>query len=97
VSAANTIPQLRDRIGQALAELSRGDRVLRGLLESAASAASTAESSEALAPSIRALGRFSVDGTDPAHPLSHHISAILAIYQAIIRAERRRSRGNSAF
>jgi hypothetical protein len=97
VSAANTIPALSDRISQALAELGGGDRVLRGLLESAASAAASAQSSEALAPSVGALGRFAVDEIDSAHPFSHHVSAILAIYQAIIRAERRQSGEKSAF
>ena len=95
MSAENTIPQLSDRITQAMAELGADDRVLRGLLESVASAASMARSSAALAPSIGALGRFAVDEMGSAHPLSGHVSAILAIYQAIIRADRRRER--SAF
>ena len=97
MAAANTIPELRDRITQALAKLGGGDQVLRELLESAASAVATAQSSDALAPSIRASGRFAVDEFDSAHPLAPHISTILATYEAIVRAERRRSRGKSAF
>src|SRR5262245_41700675 len=97
MAAANTIPQLRDRIAQAQASLGTGDQVLRGLLESAASAASMAQSSHALAPSITALGRFAVDELGSAHPLSADVSAILSTYQAIIRAERRQSGDKNAF
>lgn len=97
MTAANTIPQLRDRISQALLALGAGDQVLRGLLETAASAAAEAQSPDALAPSISALGRFAVDEVGALHPLSQHVSAILSIYQAIVRAEHRGSREKSAF
>jgi len=90
--AANTIPQLSDRVNQAIAELNNNDETLRGLLTSVASAASRARTSSTLAPSVKELGRFAVDELDPKHPMSGRVGEILDIYQAIVRGERRQNR-----
>jgi len=88
--AANTIPQLSECVRAAIREVGTNDQPLRGLLESIASAASTAASSKSLAPSVKSLGRFAVDEVPKEHPLSDRISEIRSIYQAIVRAERRK-------
>lgn len=90
--AINTIPQLRERIKQAITELDANDKILRGLLTSVASAASTARSSSTLAPSVKELGRFAIDELDPKHSMSVRVGEILGIYQAIVRGERRQNR-----
>ena len=92
MGAVNTIPQLAECAQGAVREVGPEDQPLRALLESIASAALTADSSASLAPSVRALGRFAVDEVAPEHPLSDRINEILAIYQAIVRAERRRNK-----
>jgi hypothetical protein len=91
MNARNTIPQLRTCVSEAFKELRPGDTLVRGLLESIASAAATGESSAALGSSVSALGRYAVDEFDATHYLNSRVSEILGIYQNIVRAERRRS------
>lgn len=92
MGTTNTIWHLSECAKRAIEEVQASDQPLRELLGSVASAASNADSSKALAPSVNALGRFAVDELKPAHPLSGRISEILGIYQAVVRTERRQLR-----
>ena len=92
MGAANTIPQLRECVRKAIEEVQPSDEPLRRLLEAVASVASSSDSSEALTPSVKALGRFAVDELTSEHPLSRRVDEILGIYQAVVRAERKEKR-----